>query len=112
MDQICADILSGNDPVLAAGELESQRSRARALCIALEFLAGLPSPDEDRDQRMKYQVDRLAESMSGERSRQPAIEEALEAERTWLGLYSLPEADFDAFGLRIKQALSTIMDNN
>ena len=112
MDQVCADILSGNDSALAAGELESQRSRARALCIALEFLAGLPSPDEDRDQRMKYQVDRLAESMSGERSRQPATEEALEAERTWLGLYTLPEADFDAFGPRIKQALSTILDSN
>jgi hypothetical protein len=112
MDQVCADILAGNDSVLAAGDTESQRSCARALCIALEFLAGLPSPEEDRDQRMKYQVDRLAESMSGERSRQPATEEALEAERTWLGLYALPDADFDTFGRRIKKALSTIMDDN
>ena len=66
----------------------------------LEFLAGQPSPAEDRDLRMKYQVDRLAESMSGARIRQPATEEAREAEKTWLGLYALPAADYDAFGQR------------
>jgi hypothetical protein len=110
MDQVCRDILDGNSPEAGEESSEDQHSRARALCIALEFLAGLPSPEEDRDQRMKYQVDRLAESMSGERARQPAVEEALEAEKTWLGLYALPEADFKAFGQRVKKALTTIMD--
>ena len=91
-------------------EVENMRTQARTLCIALEFLAGLPSPDEDREQRMKYQVDRLAQSMSGEIARQPASEEALEGEKVWLGLYALPEADFGAFGKRIKRALSTILE--
>ena len=54
--------------------------------------------------------DRLAQSMSGESARRPAGEEALEAERIWLGLYALPEEDFSAFGKRIKQALSDIME--
>ena len=110
MDEICKDILAGNESGLTDEEIANKRTQAHALCISLEFLAGLPSPDEDRDQRMKYQVDRLAQSMSGESSRRPASEEALEAEKTWLGLYALPEEDFAAFGKRIKQALSAILE--
>jgi len=110
MDQTCKDILAGNTNDLTDKEVDSMRKQARALCIALEFLAGLPSPDEDRDQRMKYQVDRLAQSMSGEIARQPANEEALESEKVWLGLYALPETDFAAFGKRIKKALSAILE--
>lgn len=87
------------------------RIEARALCIRLEFVAGLPSPDEDRDQRMKYQVDRLAESMSGASARQPATEEAHDAEKIWLGMYALPESDFEAYGKRIQKALSAILGN-
>ncbi len=111
MDQTCKDILAGKTATPGDNEIEKMRSQARALCIALEFLAGLPSPAEDRDQRMKYQVDRLAQSMSGDISRQPAGEEALEAEKAWLGLYALPEADFGVFGKRIKRALSTVMES-
>jgi len=110
MDQICKDVLAGNTPGLTDEEIENQRTQAHSLCIALEFLAGLSSPDEDRDQRMKYQVDRLAQSMSGEITRQPASEEAIEAEKTWLGFYALPEADFGDFGKRIKRALSAILE--
>jgi exonuclease SbcC len=112
MDQICKEILAGKSSDLTDEEVEAKRSQARSLCITLEFLAGLSSPDEDRDQRMKYQVDRLAHSMSGDIVRQPASEEALEAEKAWLGLYQLPETDFGTFGKRIKQALSAILEAN
>jgi hypothetical protein len=110
MDKTCENILGGKTPALTADEIENMQTQARALCIALEFIAGLPSPAEDRDQRMKYQVDRLAQSMSGEAPRQAANEEALEAEKTWLGFYALPEAEFGNFGKRIKRALSTILE--
>jgi hypothetical protein len=111
MDQSCKDIMAGK--VLPPADEDNQAliEQAHSLCIRLEFVAGLPSPEEDRDQRMKYQVDRLAESMSGEVTRQPAAEEATEAEKIWLGLYALPESDFESFGKRIKQALSTIMES-
>ncbi len=112
MDRVCQQILAGELTTLSDDEIEQNRVQARTLCIALEFLAGMPSPEEDRDLRMKYQVDRLAESMSGARSRQPAGEEALEAEKTWLGLYALPEADFDAFGKRIKRALTAVLETD
>ena len=111
MDNTCKQALAGELPALDDDEIEQNRRQARTLCITLEFLAGLPSPEEDRELRMKYQVDRLAESMSGARTRQPATEEALEAEKTWLGLYALPEADFDTFGPRVKRALSAIMEH-
>jgi hypothetical protein len=108
MDQARGEILTGNIAALDQGEIENLTTRARALCIGLEFIAGQPSPDEDRDQRMKYQVDRLADSMSGESIRQPATEEALDAEKTWLSMYRLPEAEFKAFGGRVRQALIAI----
>jgi hypothetical protein len=110
MDEACKKLLAGDAPEFTSEDLESKLKQTRALCITLEFLAGIPSPDEDREQRMKYQVDRLAQSMSGESSRQPAGEEALEAEKTWLGLYMLPEEDFAAFSKRIKPALSAILE--
>ena len=110
MDQTCKDILAGETSALNDDEIETIQTQARALCISLEFLAGLSSPAQDRDQRMKYQVDRLAQSMSGAAPRQAANEEALEAEKTWLGFYALPEADFGTFGKRIKQALSAILE--
>jgi exonuclease SbcC len=112
LDQIFNEVLAGEGPgLLTEDEIDSMREQAGSLCIGLEFVAGLPSPEDDRDQRMKYQVDRLAESMSGESARQPAADEARDAEKTWLAMYSLPETDFNAFGKRIKQALSKIMEN-
>lgn len=35
----------------------------RQLCIEVEVLAGLPSPDQDKEQRMAFQVSMLAEKM-------------------------------------------------
>ncbi len=111
MDQTYQEILNENIEGLTEDEISDMQNRARSLCIGLEFIAGLPSPDEDRDQRMRYQVDRLAESMSGEGIRQPAAEEASFSEREWLSMYALPEADFKSFGKRIKQALTTITES-
>jgi hypothetical protein len=111
MDRVCKDLLAGKQPDPTTDEVETMALEARALCIRLEFIAGLPSPEEDRDQRMKYQVDRLAESMSGGGTRLSASEEAHEAEKAWLGMYALPESEFEAFSKRVKRALSTISGN-
>jgi len=84
--------------------------KARQLCIQLEFLAGLPSPEAEKDLRMKYQVDRLSESMSGSRERISAIEEARLVEREWLGQEVLGRSDHAAFEQRIKTALHEITE--
>jgi len=111
MDEACKEILAGNDARMGEDELQALKLEARKLSIGLEFLSGLPSPDEESDLRMKYQVDRLAESMSGESQRLPATDEARTAEKTWLAMYQLPEDDFIAYGKRIKKALATITEN-
>ncbi len=111
MDKSCQEILAAEAADRVADDAEDLKSEARLLCIQLEFVAGLQSPEEDRDQRMQYQVDRLAESMSGESARRPAKEEARDSEIIWLGMYALPEPEFKAFGKRIKLALTTIMEH-
>ena len=111
MDQICADLLTGS-PIETDESTQAELvSEARMLSIRLEFIAGLSSPEEDHAQRMQYQVDRLAASMSGDGSRLPVSEEASEAEAQWLSMYALPEAEFKIFGKRIKTALSTITES-
>jgi exonuclease SbcC len=108
MDQARLDIIAGSIAAADEDHIAEMKTSARSLCIAIEFIAGLASPQEDREQRMKYQVDRLAESMSGEGIRQPAGEEARIAEQTWLAMYALPDEDYKAFGSRIKAALIKI----
>jgi hypothetical protein len=108
LDAACKELLGGKQPDQSKAATEDMRERARDLCIRLEFLAGLASPEEDRERRMQYQVDRLAGSMSGEITRQPVAQEASQAEHEWFAMYALPEADFKAFGERIKNALTTI----
>lgn len=110
LDKACSEIMAGNDAGMSEDQLKNLKLQARDLSIALEFLAGIPSPDQDRDRRMKYQVDRLAESMSGEAKRLPATDEARDAEKTWLTMYQLPADDFSAYGSRIKKALSNILE--
>ncbi len=80
-------------------------SSATELCIQLEFLAGLPSPAKEKDQRMKYQVDRLSKSLSGDSERLSAATEARITEQEWLTLPVLRPSNHRRFEKRIKAAL-------
>ncbi|NNL94127.1 MAG: DUF349 domain-containing protein [Xanthomonadales bacterium] len=96
-----------------AAEYDEQSSyAARMLCIQLEFLSGVPSPESDREARMKYQVERLSQSMTGELERQSAVQEALRAEREWLTLGVLKPAEYDQYRQRIRAALDQILEIN
>lgn len=108
LDNACESILSGTAVETTAAETSKRLDDARLLSIRLEFLAGLESPANEQAQRMQYQVDRLAQSMSGDVTRQSAEEEARELEKSWLAMYLLPEAEFKSFGARIKKALKKI----
>lgn len=96
----------------AEDDAEAMSERARLLCIRLEFLAGLPSPEADAKLRMQYQVDRLAQSMAGSGERQSAAQEARAAENEWLSLFALPEPEYSEFGKRVERALDTIKEAN
>ncbi len=112
LDHDYQNFIAGKAGKTEAATAQEVEALARALCIRIEFIAGLPSPTEEREQRMQYQVDRLAESMSGELTRRPAIEEAEAEEQAWLGMYALAEPCYSAFAARVKQALSTILEKN
>ena len=112
LDSACEQLLAGAPPSSSPDEAATLLAEARLLAIRLEFLAGLESPPEDKATRMQYQVDRLAQSMSGGAARPSATEEAIDAENIWLAMYALPEAAFNSYGARVKKALSTITKGN
>jgi hypothetical protein len=85
---------------------------ASELCIQMEFLAGIPSPKSDKDQRMKYQVDRLSKSLSGDGERLSAAEEARFTEQEWLKLAVLPGIAHKKFERRLKSALGELFRSN
>ncbi len=84
---------------------------ARKRCICLEFLAGIPSPDKEKDLRMQYQVDRLSESMSGERQRMSALDEARQLEAEWLAMPFMPDRDYRSFRKRVQIAMEEIISD-
>jgi Domain of Unknown Function (DUF349) len=53
---------AGAAPAVAASATEEE-SRLRTLCIRAEIHVDLPTPDEDRDLRRQYQLQRLVQSM-------------------------------------------------
>jgi len=109
LDKRFKDAIAGGNTTKIDKSITTQ---ATELCIQLEFLAGLPSPGKEKDQRMKYQVDRLSKSLAGEAQRVSAEDEALMAEMEWLTLPLLPQKSFSRFEHRIKAALAEIKRNN
>lgn len=86
--------------------------KARSLCIQLEFLSGLSSPESDREERMQYQVDRLSRSMSGDLEQQSAEVEAQHAEQDWLTLEVLKPGEYAQYRARIEAALKQLSEIN
>ena len=77
---------------LSPEALEERLKQLQALCIRAEVLAGTDPPEPFHEERMSYQVKRLAERMTGE-ARQSLREEADELEALWLGNGPLPPGD-------------------
>jgi hypothetical protein len=103
--------LAGKKPEMKPGPgLPGSAEAARKVCINLEFLAGLPGPEKEKDLRMQYQVERLSASMSGERERVSAVDEARQLEQEWLSLGLLSERDYQALRKRVTAALSAIFE--
>jgi hypothetical protein len=76
------------------GALEGDDDRLRTACIAVEVLAGVDSPPEDKQARMAYQMQRLVEGMGGGQgdSRELLLEQinqfiALRPPAKWVGRF-------------------------
>lgn len=94
---------------LSADELQQMLAehdvQAREMCITAEFLSGLPSPDEDREARMQYQVARLAERMSQRDAQQDLSTELRELEQRWHANQPLSPDNYKKLNARFQKAL-------
>ena len=86
-----------------ADSLEANAQTMRMLCIQLETVMDIPSPDSDKALRMEYQVNRLKEGMisSGSLSKQEQVEKII---IEWLATGPVADTDFDAFDRRFNKA--------
>lgn len=81
--------LSGETESLAA-DTGGFAETARAMLIEMEFLAGRPSPEEEREARMAYQVKRLSDQLAGGGERRGLAEEVADLLNRWQLCFPLP----------------------
>jgi len=86
--------------------LQERDTIARQMCITAEFLSGLPSPSEDRDARMQYQVARLADRMSQRDNQQELSIEVAKLEQQWYANYPLSADQHSLLDSRFHKALT------
>ena len=89
------------------GEGAADSERAANLCVRLEFLAGMPSPADDRQRRMDYQVTRLAERMAGAEERSDLAEEIEEVLGQWRDL-PMDASAAEPYAARLRKALDAL----
>ncbi|MBK7147089.1 MAG: hypothetical protein IPH76_18550 [Xanthomonadales bacterium] len=78
------------------------------LAIRCELLAGVASPEADREQRRQLQMARLADKLSGGAA-QAAVDEAERLWREWLALPGSGSNARSAFDERIRVALGRLL---
>ena len=82
---------------------------AATILIAAEYLSGIASPDEYKDQRLAYQVEELSKRMSGEES----TDSTDKAQQLLLDWFSLNGADANFIKTndkRIKQVIKSLFE--
>ncbi|MCP1676712.1 hypothetical protein J2T57_003883 [Natronocella acetinitrilica] len=90
--------------------LESAAEQRQRLCVRMEILAGVDSPDADRDLRMSLQVERLSASLGGGEHDDPT--QSLERlAHEWYALGPWPADASGQMEQRFWQALSRAMEH-
>jgi hypothetical protein len=88
-----------------AAALPGNLAEGLALCLELEVLAGAESPPEHREDRMRFQVARLAETLRERRADAPSpAERARAIARTWAVLGPVPSERWPALRERFEAA--------
>lgn len=91
-----------------ARQVADNGERARQVVIEMEFLAGLDSPAEDRQERMSFQVKRLAQRMS-ERGETPGLSEELTALRQrWYASFPHPLDQHEGMAKRFNKCQNVL----
>jgi hypothetical protein len=85
-------------------EVRRGTDRARQVCVEMECLAGLESPERDKSLRMDYQLSRLS-SRLGEGAARPDLgAERADVLRRWLGSFPHDPAEHAELAKRYREA--------
>ena len=87
-----------------ARRLDDNRGRRGDLCLHLEIVAGVPSPEPLREQRMALQVERLRERM-GEGEADPLADAGPLLRDWYLSTPAAADADLEARFARVREGL-------
>jgi hypothetical protein len=99
---------AGEPGTLDAG-FNKDLERAQLLCLRAEIVAGIESPPEVRDQRMRYQLSLLGAAMTGGiDTHKPAKELAAELLEEWIAIGPIDPGQFDALEARLKKVLDAL----
>ncbi len=96
---------------LANNSQENSDSQATAstLLVAAEYLTGLKTPDEFKEQRLAYQVDELAKRMGGGENLS-AYDKAIALLKQWFSLAGIPAEFLKANEKRINTIINSLYD--
>lgn len=98
----------GIDEDTLAGQVTDNGESARQVVIEMEFLAGLDSPAEDRQARMNFQVERLAQRMS-ERGEAPGLADELAGLRErWYASFPQPLDQHEDMAKRFRKCQNVL----
>ncbi len=90
-------------------QLQQQLSKgveeAQKLCLRMEILAGIDSPPEFAQARMKFQVERLNSSLKSRSNKTPS-EEAFEVQQSWYGVPLPTGGEAECLKARFNKALN------
>jgi len=94
-----------SDQKALEAEIRDNTEKARQVLVEMEFLAGIPSPEEDRQQRMDYQVQRLSAHLGGDHATSGEPAEEAEALRVrWLEAHPVETGRFKTYKSRFTKA--------
>ncbi len=94
-----------------AEELREADEARRVLCVQLELLLGEASPAEDRELRMRLQVERLSASLRHQADDESDAERLHELARRWYELGPWPQESAEAWEARFSALLARGMQS-
>lgn len=101
LDQLAADSTQRKQAIEGEASTEHQ-AEGENLCLQLEILMDVATPDDFRQARMQYQVAHMSESMRGLKDSGDSRVQALQLLKAWYQLGAIPTKALDSQQTRIE----------
>ena len=109
IDELAAASAGLKTAEAAADVLEANQVEGETICLQLEILLDIDTPDAFRQVRMEYQVAQMSEAMRSRSEAQDEREQALELLTAWYQLGAMPAAAYASQQARIEAARQAIL---